>query len=83
MKLYSFYNLGNTLWYQVLIGMKLLDSNLAKEELKSWNLYDVAEKHYNEMLHFNKFIIKKAYSTNDFYKNQINFLDDFQKVKVY
>jgi hypothetical protein len=79
----NFYNLGNTLWYQILIGMNLLDSELAKNELISWNLYNTAEHHYNERLLFNKFVINKAYSTNDFYKNQIDYLDDFQKVKIY
>jgi tryptophan halogenase len=79
----NFYNLGNTLWYQILIGMNLLDSELAKNELISWNLYNTAEHHYNERLLFNKFVINKAYSTNDFYKNQIDYLDDFQKVKIH
>ena len=34
----NFYHLGNTLWYQIAIGMKLLEPKLAKEELQSFTL---------------------------------------------
>ena len=40
----NFYKLGNTLWYQVLLGMKILDPKVAENELKSFGLYGVAEK---------------------------------------
>ena len=36
----NFYNIGNTLWYQIAIGMKLLDPKIAKQELKDYNLYE-------------------------------------------
>ena len=42
----NFYNIGNILWYQIAIGMKLLDPKLAKQELKSYGLYDFNKKLY-------------------------------------
>ena len=42
----NFYNIGNALWYQIAIGMKLLDPKLAKQELKSYGLYDFNKKLY-------------------------------------
>lgn len=43
-KFNNFYNLGNVLWYQIAIGMKLFDPKLAKKELQDYNLYDHATK---------------------------------------
>ena len=32
----NFYNIGNTLYYQIAIGMKLFDRKIAKKELKDY-----------------------------------------------
>ena len=42
----NFYSIGNVLWYQIAIGMKLFDPKLAKQELKTYGLYDDTKKMY-------------------------------------
>jgi tryptophan halogenase len=76
----DFYKLGNTLWYQVLIGMKILNPKVAENELKSYNLYDRAEKELVERNKFNRHILPFGENTNDFYKNKINNLYNYRKV---
>ena len=63
----NFYNIGNTLWYQIAIGMKLLDPKIAKQELKDYNLYEETEKLYNEITEIEK-IMPHMIKTNDYYK---------------
>ena len=41
------YYTGNTLWYQIAMGMNILDSTLAKDELKEYNLYEELKQFYN------------------------------------
>ena len=43
---HDFYRLSNALWYQIAIGMKLLDPKLAKQELKDFELYTKTESMY-------------------------------------
>ena len=43
---HDFYRLSNALWYQIAIGMKLLDPKLAKQELKDFELYTKTESIY-------------------------------------
>ena len=76
----DFYKLGNTLWYQVLIGMKILNPKVAENELKSYRLYDMAEKELVERNKFNRHILPFGENTNDFYKNKINNLYEYRKV---
>ena len=63
----NFYSIGNTLWYQIAIGMKLLDPKIAKQELKDYNLYEETEKLYNEITEIEK-IMPYMIKTNDYYK---------------
>jgi hypothetical protein len=76
----NFYHLGNTLWYQILIGMKLLDSEIAIKELEGFNLMNVAENHYKMRNQFNLHLLKHAYDNDDFYKNQLKYFYEFHKV---
>ena len=76
----NFYKLGNTLWYQILIGMKILDPKVAENELKSFGLYGVAEKDLLDRTKFNEHVLQLGYDTNQFYKEEINSLYDYKKV---
>ena len=42
----NFYSIGNVLWYQIAIGMKLLDPKLAKKELKDYGIYQHSTQQY-------------------------------------
>lgn len=76
----DFYKLGNTLWYQVLIGMKILNPKVAENELKSFNLYDKAISHLIDRQKFNKHILPFGENTNNFYEDKINNLYEYRKV---
>ena len=65
----NFYNIGNTLYYQIAIGMKLLDSKVAKKELKEYGLYDVTKKHYKELCKQVDENMKEFVKTNDYYNS--------------
>ena len=45
----NFYSIGNTLWYQIAIGMKLLDPKVAKKELKDYGIYQHTENQYKNI----------------------------------
>ena len=76
----NFYNIGNTLWYQVLIGMKILNPQVAKNELKSYNLYDDTARHLLDRNKFNNHVVKLGYDTEEFYKKELHNLYDYKKV---
>ena len=65
----NFYYLGNTLWYQIAIGMKLLDPKLAKAELQNYSLYEPMKNFYKKL---NDDLDKSMHlftETNKFYKS--------------
>ena len=64
----NFYNIGNTLYYQIAIGMKLLDRKIAKKELKDYGIYDISKKMYEEIKEHVKINIHKSIKTNEYYK---------------
>ena len=65
----NYYSLGNTLWYQIGLGMKLFNPELAKRELKEYGLYEDTGKDYRQMkIEINK-TLPYLYSTNTYYKN--------------
>jgi hypothetical protein len=76
----NFHYLGNTLWYQILIGMNLLDSEVAKRELSSFNLHDIAQKQYHLRNQFNQYLLNHAYDNDYFYKHEVNNLEQFHKI---
>tara|TARA_Y100000004_G_scaffold87877_1_gene98496 strand:- start:1534 stop:3090 length:1557 start_codon:yes stop_codon:yes gene_type:complete len=66
-----FYSIGNTLWYQIAIGMKLLDPKIARKELEDYYMYDDIKLAYYDIkkrvisdLEKNIFL-----STNEYYKS--------------
>lgn len=77
----TFYDLGNTLWYQILIGMKVLDSDVAKKELKSFDLYDKAKIDYERRLKFDNHILSKSLRNNHFYKKELKYLKDYYRIR--
>ena len=64
----NFYNIGNVLWYQIAIGMKLFNSKVAKQELKEYGIYDYSKKMYKEIKEEVKINIHKSIKTNEYYK---------------
>jgi len=78
----NFIDLGSTLWYQILIGMDLLDPELAYNELKSFNLYEIAEMDFKRRSQFIDNLVKSCISTNDFYKNEIDMMDKYEKISI-
>ena len=78
----NFYDLGNTLWMQVMIGMKMLDPEIALQELKDFHLYDIAEQHYKFRTEQTKLILSKSLSTNDFYKKELHNLNQYHRVPI-
>jgi len=65
----NFYNIGNTLYYQIAIGMKLLNSDIAKQELKGYNLYDKTKNHINLLEENLKKVFPLFIKTNEYYKS--------------
>ena len=64
----NFYNIGNTLYYQIAIGMKLLDKKVAKKELKNYGIYDITKEMYEQIQKQIKTDIYKSVKTNEYYK---------------
>ena len=65
----DFYNIGNVLWYQIAIGMKLFDSKLAKKELMDYGLYDEPKKQYNKVTKFIEKEMPNMIETNEYYRS--------------
>ena len=62
-----FFNLGNTLWVQILMGMKLLDSKIAKKELKAFGLWEWTKDLYEKRIAFETYVMDRACPNNNFY----------------
>ena len=65
----NFYSIGNVLWYQVAIGMKLFDPKLAKQELKRYGLYDDTKKMYKTITDNVSKAMPHFVKTNDYYNS--------------
>ena len=63
----NFYSLNNGLWYQIAMGMKLLNPSLARKELKEYSLYDITEIEYKAIKKVIKDNIHMYTPTNDYY----------------
>lgn len=81
----KFYQLGNTLWYQILIGMNLLDKKIAEKELNDFRLMQYAEDRHYKKINIAKWIIdnsidsEKLYSDINYYFNNYEKLNFFEK----
>mgnify|MGYP006093653129 CR=1 FL=1 len=76
----NFYKLGNTLWYQVLLGMKILNPDVAEKELRSFNLWEIAQNDYEKRCKFNKHVINLGIDSDYFYKKDLNTLYDYKSI---
>ena len=65
----NFYSIGNTLWYQIAIGMNLFDSKVAKKELTDYGLYKATKQHYQKLSAGINEYIPKFIKTNDYYNS--------------
>jgi len=65
----NFFNLGNSLWYQICMGMNILNSEVAKKELMYYNLYEIAKKDLQKISNYSNNYIKTSSTTNNYYKN--------------
>ena len=63
----NFYELGNTLWYQILIGMKILNKDVALKELESFKLLNYAEELYANTMDLNNQYFKNLISNQEYY----------------
>ena len=63
----NFYSIGNTLYYQIAIGMKLLDPNMAKQELKDYGLYNYNKKNYEDITNTVNELMPSYVKTNEYY----------------
>ena len=65
----NFYSIGNTLWYQIAIGMNLLDSKIAKKELNEYGLSDVTKQLHKKVDNEVTKIMPDCMTTNKYYKS--------------
>jgi tryptophan halogenase len=64
----NFFNLGNSLWYQICMGMNILNSEVAKKELFYYNIYERAKQDLQQISNYSNNYVKEALTTNQFYK---------------
>ena len=64
----NFYFIGSTLWFQIALGMKSFNSEIATQELKDYGLYEVTEKYYDVITKGGQEVLPYLYHTNDYYK---------------
>tara|TARA_Y100001937_G_scaffold71966_1_gene97885 strand:- start:272 stop:1828 length:1557 start_codon:yes stop_codon:yes gene_type:complete len=65
----NFYHMGNTLWYQIAMGMKLIDPKLAQQELDDYNLTKSCDKFYDEATKALNDLLPKMPKTNNYYES--------------
>jgi tryptophan halogenase len=66
----NFYpSIGNSLWYQICMGMNILNSEVAKKELIYYNLYEKAKIDLQKIKEYADFHIKNLKTTNEFYNS--------------
>jgi hypothetical protein len=65
----NFYYIGNSLWYQIAIGMNALSSKLAKKELINYGLYDYVKNKHISIVNSTEQILPNLVTTNEFYKS--------------
>jgi tryptophan halogenase len=64
----NFFDLGNSLWYQICMGMNILNSDVAKKELMYYNLYERAKQDLQKISDYSDNYIENTISTNEYYK---------------
>jgi Tryptophan halogenase len=64
----NFLALGNSLWYQVGLGMDLFDKELAQAELNYYGLESIAKQDLHSAKVFSDYCVKRSLSTKDYYE---------------
>ena len=64
----NFYHIGNTLWYQIAIGMRLLDPKMAKRELKDYGVYQYSKDQYKTITTEVEKHLETFITTNEYFK---------------
>ena len=65
----NFYNIGNVLWYQIGIGMKLFDPKIAKQELEDYGLYEESKKQKDVIKNLVQKVKRDCMGTNEYYNS--------------
>ena len=66
----NFYpRIDNGLWYQICMGMNILNSKIAKDELDYYNLYEIAKQDLQKISKYADENIKNLIKTNEYYKS--------------
>lgn len=62
------HDLGNALWIQVGHGYGIFNSEVARQELKYYNLESLSKEHLKYLNDFSDYCVKRAMTTNEYYK---------------
>ena len=65
----NYCDIGNVLWYQIAIGMHILDPKLARQELQDYNLYNISKQDYKNVSEAVNNYVPNCVKTNDYYKS--------------
>ncbi len=76
----NFYHMGNSLWMQILMGMDLLDSEIALDELKDFKIYEDADRDYNLRKEFTNHALTISLKNNDFFKHELKNYNMYKKI---
>jgi len=76
----TFYHLGNTLWYQILLGMNLLDDKTAEKELQDFKLSYFAEDMHKRKKELADWILSCSIDNKTFYDNIDYYFNNYEKI---
>jgi hypothetical protein len=79
----KFYQLGNTLWYQILIGMNLLDKKIAENELNDFRLIQYADDRHNKKINIAKWVIDNSIDSEKLYSDIDYYFNNYEKVMFF
>ena len=65
----NFYSIGNVLWYQIAIGMNLLNPKIAKQELEDYGIYNMTKEMYKQVCYHVDKYLPSCTKTNQYYKS--------------
>jgi hypothetical protein len=65
----SLHDMGSSLYYQILMGMKLLNHKLAEDELKGFNIYNNTKELYEQYEEFGNYLSNSCLDSNIFFED--------------
>ena len=65
----NFYSIGNVLWYQIAIGMNLLNPKIAKQELEDYGIYNMTKEMYKQVCYHVDKYLPSCTKTIQYYKS--------------